>query len=169
MKIRALLILLIFLTIGLMACVAASDPVPEKPKENSLEFYIDGQRWKADNGIFGSYHFSEALGPKLIQISGNKGQGSSQQAFNINLYHTKAEGEYLIDTKVDKENVAQLANLSPSNYLCGGPFQVQNLKVNIIKVTKNPQHIEASFSGTMQCVEGNQIQITNGKFYYHEN
>lgn len=167
MKISTVITFLLFLNIGFMACIAANDPVPEKPKENYLEFAIDGQVWKADNEIFGSYHFSEALGPKLIQISGNKGHGSTQQVFTINLYHTVAEGEY--STTRGKEDVAQLANLSPSNYLCGGTMQSQNLQVKIVKVTKNPQHIEATFSGTMQCVEGNQIHITNGKFYYHEN
>ncbi|MBL7766740.1 MAG: hypothetical protein JNJ58_11630 [Chitinophagaceae bacterium] len=169
MKIRTLLIILILLTICLMACVVASDPIPAPPKENYLEFTLNGQIWKADNGIFGSYHFSEALGPKLIQISGNKGNGSMQQSFNINLFHTADEGEYVINLQNDQKSVAQLANFTPSNYLCGGTFQAHHIKVKIIKVEKNPQHVEATFSGSMQCVEGNQIQITNGKFYYHEN
>jgi hypothetical protein len=43
------------------------------------------------------------------------------------------------------------------------------LSVNITKVSKNPQMVEATFSGTIQCVEGNTLTITDGKFYYHEN
>jgi hypothetical protein len=168
MKIKSILILLTVLTIGLMACVASSDPVPEMQKSNYLEFTMDGQVWKADNGIFGSYHFSDALGPDLIQIAGNKGEGKDQQAFNINLFHTTKEGEYIAEQNSTTKSVAQLANLSPSNYLCGGTHLAHKLNVQILKVSKNPQIVEATFSGSLQAVDGTTIQITNGKFYYHE-
>jgi hypothetical protein len=64
--------------------------------------------------------------------------------------------------------VAQLANLTASNYLCGGTLQGNQLTISITKVSKSPQIVEATFSGTMQCVEGNIISVTEGKFRYQE-
>ena len=145
----------------------------EAKDKNQLQFEIDGVLWEADGEIFGSYHFSEALGPQLINIAGEKGSGSEQQAFNINLYNTDKEGTYTVNipngsTVSANQNVAQLGNLTPTNYLCGGMQQGNQMTINIIKVSKDPQIVEASFSGKMQCVEGNIIDITEGKFYYHE-
>jgi hypothetical protein len=141
--------------------------------ENSLSMKINGVDWIADNDIFGSYHFSEELGPKMISIAGAKGSGASQQAFNINLYNTDKEGKYEVNIlnnskAVANQNVAQLGNLSEQNYLCGGTLQGSQFTINITKVSKEPQIIEATFSGKMQCVEGNILNITDGKFYYHE-
>lgn len=47
-------------------------------------------------------------------------------------------------------------------------MQGSQLTINIIKVSKDPQIVEATFSGTMQCVEGNILSISEGKFSYHE-
>ncbi|MBX7225721.1 MAG: hypothetical protein K1X55_06830 [Chitinophagales bacterium] len=142
-------------------------------EENYLSFNIDGVLWEADTDIFGSYHFSEEIGPKLINIAGSKGEGSAQQAFNINLYNTDKEGSYTVNIPDNtsagaNQNVAQLGNLTPTNYLCGGLMQGSQFTVNITKVSKDPQIVEATFSGKMQCVEGNTITITDGKFSYHE-
>lgn len=144
-----------------------------KTEKNYLKMKIDGKEWVADRDIFGSYHFSEELGPGLINIAGTKGSPPNDQPFNINLYNTKDKGTYQVmiaDNYKSKmhDNVAQLAQLTPTNYLCGGAMQGNQLTVQIIKVSKNPQIIEATFSGAMQCVEGNKISITEGKFYYHE-
>ncbi len=42
------------------------------------------------------------------------------------------------------------------------------MNINIKKCSKEPQMIEATFNGTLSCVEGNKIVITEGKFYYNE-
>lgn len=150
-----------------MACVAGGDTEAEVVKSNYLEFQLDGKLWKADNEVFGSYHLSEALGPKMIQIAGNQGTGPTQQAFNINLFNTDGMGIYKVNS-TSGMNVAQLGNLSQDNYLCGGVQQASDLRVEIIHASKSPQQIEARFEGTLQCVNGQKIKITNGKFYYHE-
>lgn len=142
-------------------------------QKNFLKMKIDGKEWIADREIFGSYHFTEALGPGLINIAGVKGEAPNDQNFNINLYNTVEVGVYYVNiadfTKSKpNESVAQFALLTPSNYLCGGAIQGSQFTVQITKVSKNPQMVEATFSGTMQCVEGNKINITEGKFYYHE-
>jgi hypothetical protein len=143
-------------------------------EKNMLTMKIDGREWSADREIFGSYHFNEALGPGLINIAGVKGDPPNDQPFNINLYNTSGKGLYKVaiaqgaKTKMH-ENVCQLAQYTTTNYLCGGLMFGNQLSVNITKVSKNPQMVEATFSGTIQCVEGNTLTITDGKFYYHEN
>ena len=156
------------------SCASCSKENNTSTSKNHLSFKIDGIYWESDaSEIFGSYHFSEALGPKLINIAGAKGSGATQQAFNINLYNTEIEGTYTVNIPNSSnagvnQNIAQFANLTASNYLCGGTMQGSQLTINIIKVSKDPQIVEATFSGTMQCVEGNILSISEGKFSYHE-
>jgi hypothetical protein len=158
----------------LTSCSSCSKDKKATTGKNHLSFKIDGVYWESDvNEVFGSYHFSDALGPKLINIAGAKGTGAAQQAFNINLYNTDAEGSYTVNvpngsTASTYQNVAQFANLTASNYLCGGLLQGSQLTISVSKVSKSPQIVEVTFSGTMQCVEGNIVSITEGKFSYHE-
>ena len=147
---------------------------PLTNENNFLTMKIDGVEWSADRDIFGSYHFNESLGPGLINIAGVKGDPPNDQSFNINLYNTTGPGVYKVDIGQGEqvkmnENVCQLAQFTPTNYLCGGPLQESQLSITIKKVSKDPQMVEASFSGTITCVEGNKLSITDGKFYYHEN
>ena len=163
-------ICLLLVSLAFSACKKDKEP----SSANHLSFKIDGVYWESDESeVFGSYHFSDALGPKLINIAGAKGTGAAQQAFNINLYNTDAEGSYTVNvpngsTASTYQNVAQFANLTASNYLCGGLLQGSQLTISVSKVSKSPQIVEATFSGTMQCVEGNIVSITEGKFSYHE-
>ena len=158
----------------LTSCSSCSKDENATTEKNHLSFKIDGVYWESEESeVFGSYHFSDALGPKLINIAGAKGTGAAQQAFNINLYNTDAAGSYTVNvpngsTASTYQNVAQFANLTASNYLCGGLLQGSQLTISVSKVSKSPQIVEATFSGTMQCVEGNIVSITEGKFSYHE-
>lgn len=159
----------------LMMLLNISCSKEQSSDKNHLSFKIDGTTyWESDaDEIFGSYHLSEAIGPKIINIAGAKGSGATQQAFNINLFNTDKEGAYTVNipngsTAGTNQNVAQLANLTASNYLCGGTLQGNQLTISITKVSKSPQIVEATFSGTMQCVEGNIISVTEGKFRYQE-
>lgn len=158
----------------LMMLLNISCSKEQSSDKNHLSFKIDGTYWESDaDEIFGSYHLSEAIGPKIINIAGAKGSGATQQAFNINLFNTDKEGAYTVNipngsTAGTNQNAAQLANLTASNYLCGGTLQGNQLTISITKVSKSPQIVEATFSGTMQCVEGNIISVTEGKFRYQE-
>lgn len=168
--------LLLFVALSIIACSNCSkkDGNSSGSGNNHLSFKIDGVYWEADKAsVFGSYHFTEALGPKLINISGDKGSGATQQSFIINLYNTDKEGTYTVNVPnngnaTTNQNITQFALLTETNYLCGGANQGGQLTINITKVSQNPQIVEATFSGTMQCVEGNIISITEGKFIYHE-
>jgi hypothetical protein len=167
-------ILFALITIIIVSCSSCSKEKNATTGKNYLSFKIDDVLWQSEsNEVFGSYHFSEALGPKLINIAGAKGSGAAQQVFNINLFNTDKEGTYTVNipngsTAGINQNVAQFANLTVANYLCGGTLQGSQFTINITKVSKEPQIVEATFSGTMQCVEGNTISITEGKFSYHE-
>ncbi|MBK9793052.1 MAG: hypothetical protein IPP60_08060 [Sphingobacteriales bacterium] len=158
----------------LMILLNISCSKEQSSDKNHLSFKIDGTYWESDaDEIFGSYHLSEAIGPKIINIAGAKGSGATQQAFNINLFNTDKEGAYTVNipngsTAGTNQNVAQLANLTASNYLCGGTLQGNQLTISITKVSISPQIVEATFSGIMQCVEGNIISVTEGKFRYQE-
>jgi hypothetical protein len=163
--------ILLYLLISLAATLSLSCTKDKKLKSstNHLSFKIDGVYWQSkEDEVFGSYHFNETLGPKLIQIAGSKGDAPNDQPFNINIYNTATEGTYTFNQDNADNSVVQIAQLTASNYLCGGTFQDYNFTIVITKVSKNPQIVEATFSGTMQCVEGNTINITDGKFYYHE-
>jgi hypothetical protein len=153
--------------------IDTKNPEVKSSNKNFLTMKIDGKDWIADRDIFGSYHFNEALGPKMINIAGEKGDPPNDQPFNINLYNTEGPGEYKVDINNKTqpkmyENVAQLAQFTPQNYLCGGLQQANMMTIKIIKASQNPQMVEATFSGTMKCVEGNTLTITDGKFYYNE-
>jgi hypothetical protein len=159
---------------SLVSCASCSKEKTETNGKNYLSFKLDGELWQsASDEVFGSYHLNEALGPKLINIAGAKGSGATQQTFNINLFNTDKEGTYTVNipngsTASIDQNVAQIGNLTATNYLCGGTMQGSQLTIIITKVSQEPQIVEATFSGTMQCVEGNTIAITEGKFSYHE-
>ena len=168
------LTLLLFVAISMIACSKKNESNSTVNEKNHLSFKIDGVYWEADKAsVFGSYHLTEELGPKIINISGDKGSGATQQSFIINLYNTDKEGTYTVNvpnngTATTNQNIAQFANLTESNYLCGGMLQGNQLTINISKVSQKPQIVEATFSGTMQCVEGNTIAITEGKLIYYE-
>lgn len=171
---KYLMMLLVFLSCGNSQKPSeVTTKTDDNQGKNFISMKIDGNAWVADHDIFGSFHFTEKLGPGLINIAGTKGSPPDDQPFNINLYNTTGTGEYNVNTGNNAgakmyDNVAQLAQWTPTNYLCGGTMQGSHMKINIIRVSKNPQMIEATFSGTMQCVEGNTLNITEGKFYYHE-
>ena len=163
-------ICLLLVSLAFSACKKDKEP----SSANHLSFKIDGVYWESDKEeVFGSYHLSEAIGPKLINIAGARGRGSTQQTFNINLFNTDVAGLYSVNIPIGatagiNENVAQFSNLTSTNYLCGGTLQGSQFNINVTKVSKSPQIVEATFSGFMECVDGNTIVISEGKFIYHE-
>ena len=59
----------------------------EPSTENHLSFKIDGVYWESDKEeVFGSYHLSEAIGPKLINIAGARGSGD-RKSTRLNSSH----------------------------------------------------------------------------------
>ena len=136
------------------------------PAGNRLSMKINGVEWKADNKIFGAFHPKGYN--KAIIIAGSKGpKNKDEQPFNINLYNVDGPGTYQIQTGNPDLNVAQLANLSPQNYLYGSMMGF-NLKVVITKASTGPDEIEATFEGEMTGNAGDVLKITEGSFYYHE-
>ncbi|MCG2613784.1 hypothetical protein LZZ85_05810 [Terrimonas sp. NA20] len=133
---------------------------------NYLTMKINGAPWVADQEIFGAFHpegYDDA-----IMISGSKGASDkSQQAFNINLFKTAGPGSFSIQKGNPDNNVVQLGNLSPENYLYGSMMGF-SMKVNVMKASANPVEIEAVFEGQLVGNAGDTLKITEGKFYYRD-
>ncbi len=146
----------------------SSDAPENVNNANYLTMKINGKVWRADNGIFGAFHpngYNNA-----IIMSGNLGQGATQQAFTINIYNTTGPATYTfanMPNGVDR-NVAQLGGVSAQNYLYGGLTGIYNMIVTVRKATKTPSVVEATFEGTLTGVKGDVLTITEGKFYYQE-
>ena len=134
--------------------------------ENHLSMKINGVEWKADNNIFGAFHPKGY--DKAIMIAGSKGpKNKNEQPFNINLYNADGPGVFQIREGNPDLNVAQLANMSPENYMYGSLMGF-NMKVTVTKASTNPDVIEATFEGDLNGNAGDVLKITEGKFYYHE-
>ena len=135
-------------------------------KDNHLSLKINGVEWKADNNIFGAFHPKGYN--KVIIISGSKGpKNKDEQPFNINIYNTDGPGVFQFKDGNPDLSVAQLANMSPENYMYGSLMGF-NMKVNVTKASSMPDVIEATFEGEMNGNAGDVLKITEGKFYYHE-
>lgn len=85
----------------------------------------------------------------------------------MNLYNTSGPGVFHIKDGNTDFNVVQLANLTVENALCGSMMGF-DMKVTVTKASTIPDIIEATFEGQMTCGNGEILNITNGKFYYHE-
>jgi len=134
--------------------------------ENALSMKINGVEWKADHSIFGAFH------PKghnrVVMISGSKGpKNKSEQLFNINIYNTTGPGIFQFQDGNPDFSVAQLANVSPENYIYGSMMGF-TMKVNLTKASTAPDVVEATFEGELKGNAGDVPKITEGRFYYHE-
>lgn len=131
---------------------------------NFLSMKLDGKLWEADNGIFGAFHPKGYN--KAVIIAGSKGpKNKDEVVFNINLYNIDEEGTYTIKTNDPNNSVAQIANMSKDEFLCGS-MMGYDLTINLKKCSDNPTIIEASFEGEISCNTERKIKITEGKFYY---
>jgi len=133
---------------------------------NTLSMKINGVEWKADHNIFGAFH------PKgynlVVMISGSKGpKNKDEQPFNINIYNADGPGIFQFQDGNTDLSVAQLANLSPENYLYGSMMGF-TMKVNLTKASTAPDVVEATFEGELKGNAGDVPKITEGRFYYHE-
>jgi hypothetical protein len=140
----------------------------EKGKNNAnyLSMQINGNEWKADNEVDGLFH------PKgynnAVMMSGTKGpKDKNEQAFNLTLYNINGPGVFEIKDGNKENSVVQLAGLSEQNYLYGSMLGF-NIKVTVTKASSSPTEIEASFEGELMGNAGDKINITNGRFYFHE-
>lgn len=142
--------------------------ITEKKKNsaNYLSMQINGSEWKADNEIDGLFHPNGY--DNAVMISGTKGpKDKNEQAFNLTLYNINGPGVFEIKDGNKENSVVQLAGLSEQNYFYGSMLGF-NVKVTVTKASSNPTAIEASFEGELMGNAGDKINITNGRFYFHE-
>lgn len=165
--------IIVLLVSTVFSCSNSSKSTPSTPaadsdanNKNYLTMKINGKDWIADNEIWGAYH------PKgynnAIIIAGNKGKkDKDQQSFNLNLFNTNGPATFNIKDGNKDFNVVQFGALSAENYLCGSMMGF-DMKVIVTKASGIPDIVEATFEGKMTCSSGEILNITNGKFYYHE-
>ena len=161
----------ILFTFALASC--SSNPANTKEKtpaiaatQNHLSFKINGVEWQADREIFGAFHPKGYN--KAILISGSKGgNDKNEQDFSIILYNTTGPGVFDITNGNKDNNVIQLANMSPANFMYGSMMGF-NMKINVTAASENPTHIEATFEGELTGNAGDALKITEGKFQYHD-
>lgn len=134
---------------------------------NQLRMKIDGVDWVADNEIWGAV---DALGAGgTVLISGNRGFGAAQQAFNLNLDGVDGAGSYRVAALGTPDHgMAQIGNLSEQRYLIGGAMFDHELQVELIRVQATPALIEARFHGTMKANDDSVVRIEDGLFRYAE-
>lgn len=151
---------------------SSKNTVPEKMAEvtnngsNYLSMKINGVEWKADNEITGAFHPKGYN--KAIIIAGSKGANNKdEQTFTITLYNTNGPATFDIKNGNADNNVVQLSNTSPENFLYGSMMGFA-LNVSVSKAGSNPTEIEATFEGELTGNAGDILKITEGKFYYHE-
>lgn len=164
------------ITILLATFLACSNqPAPQRKQSvetgnssstNFLSMKINGQLWEADHDIVGAFH------PKgydqLIIIGGSSGKkDKSEKSFTVNIYKTNGPGKYSFKNGNPALSVAQMGNWSEEEYLCGAMMGF-DVAFDVVKATKNPTVVEATFSGKLTCPSGKELNITEGKFHYEE-
>ncbi len=133
---------------------------------SALSVRIDGVEWLAEHDIFGAVHPTGY--DRTILIAGSRGgKHANEQAFNLNLFGIDAPGRYRVHNANAKSGVAQMANLSPERYLAGNLFGY-DIEVELVHFSKNPDRIEARFSGTLEANDGSTMQLRDGYFNYTE-
>lgn len=135
-------------------------------KSSYLRMKINGKTWEADHELTGIV-FPEGYN-KAILLGGSKGpKDKYEQTFNLNMFNCNGVGEYLIETGNKDKSVVQVGNLSEEHYLYGSVMGFR-MRVTISKASQSPAELEASFEGEMTGNTGDKINVTDGKFYYHE-
>ncbi len=142
---------------GLLSCKSSG--------ANYLAMKVNGDWWKADRDIFGSWHYTDK---NELVISGYKGPGGkNEQAFTIDLNQTSGPASYTIGPGSPDHNLAQL-----SNYWSEGLMYVTSagghLHVTITRCSQSPQMVEGHFEGTIGDYAGHTVSISDGRFHYSE-
>lgn len=143
--------------------MVAAEPAADR---NRLGMKLNGVEWQADNDLFGAFHppgYNKAL-----LIGGSMGRkDKDEQVFTLNLFNVAGPGTYHIKTGNTDLSVAQLANLSPENFLYGSMMGF-DLTVTVTTASQDPTVIESTFEGTMTGNAGDTLKVTEGRFSYRD-
>lgn len=144
-------------------------PVPATSAKTSaaaLHMRIDGVEWNAEHDVFGAVHPSGY--DRSILIAGSRGgKNANEQAFNLNLFGVEAPGRFRVTSTDPRTGVAQFANLGADRYLAGNVFGY-DLDVEVLRFSKDPDRIEARFTGTLDANDGTKVALRDGRFVYDE-
>jgi hypothetical protein len=166
--IRLALSLLIVTFVSCRRDPVSSEESPGKsaPVGNHLSMKLNDKEWVADSDLFGAFHPPGSN--KALLIGGSKGpKNKDEQVFSLNLFNIDGPGTYRIKTGNADLSVAQLANLTPENFMYGSLMGF-DLTVTVTKATKDPAAIDATFEGTLSGNASDTLKVTAGRFSYRE-
>ncbi|HNR91309.1 MAG TPA: hypothetical protein PKO41_02680 [Dokdonella sp.] len=144
--------------------VAGTTPAAEPRDAAPLRMRIDGAEWVAAHDVFGAVHPTGY--DRAILIAGSRGgRNANEQAFNLNLFGIDAPGRYRVTSADPATGAAQIANLDAQRFLAGNLFGY-DVTVDVVRLSKNPDRIEARFSGTLTANDGSKVELSEGQFVY---
>ena len=144
---------------------ASTAPAAQPRDAAQLRMLIDGVEWNAEHDLFGAVHPTGH--DRSILIAGSRGgKNANEQAFNLNLFGIDAPGRYRVSSTNPRTGTAQFANLSAERYLAGNVFGY-DVEVEL-RFSKNPDRIEARFSGTLDANDGTKVVLSEGRFVYDD-
>lgn len=129
-----------------------------------LRMTFDGVEWNADHDLFGAVH-PTGYDRSILIAGSHGGKNANEQSFSLNLFGIDAPGRFRVTSKDPKTGVAQIANLSAERYLAGNVFGY-DVEVEIVRFSRNPDRIEARFSGALVANDGTTIELRDGHFLY---
>lgn len=177
------LTVLAVLALSLTACDRAAPPAAAGPASlpatapaatasaatAQARLRIAGQPWQADREFFAAFH-PPGLGRAVLMAASRGPRDRHEQTFNLNLAGVAGPGRYT--AKGDTTSVQgtlgsafQLANLSESRYLVGGPLGF-DIQVEVLQAGAGV--VEARFHGSAMASDGGTVKIEDGYFLARE-
>lgn len=152
------------------ASLPATAPAVTAPAATTqARLRIDGQPWQADREFFTAFH-PPGLDKAVLMAASRGPKDKHEQTFNLNLAGVTGPGTYA--AKGDTMSVQgtlgsafQLANLSESRYLVGGPLGF-DLQIEVLQAGAGV--VEARFHGSATASDGGTVKIEDGYFLARE-
>lgn len=174
---------LLVLALSLTACDRAAPPLAASPSSplataatvttpaatTQARMTVDGKPWQADREYFTAFH-PPGLNKAVLMAASRGPKDKHEQVFNLNLAGVGGPGTYT--AKGDTMSVQgtlgsafQLANLSDSRYLIGGPLGFE-IQVELLQAGAGV--VEARFHGSATASDGSTVKIEDGYFLARE-
>lgn len=157
--------------VAAVATSPAAPPPAAAPAAGTLQarMNLDGKPWQADRDHFTAFH-PPGLNQAVLMAASRGPKDRHEQTFNLNLAGVNGPGSYT--AKGDTMSVQgtlgsafQLANLSDSRYLIGGPLGF-DIQVQLLQAGAGV--VEARFHGTATASDGSTVKIEDGYFLARE-
>lgn len=148
------------------ATATANTPAAATPQARMT---LAGKPWQADREFFTAFH-PPGLDKAVLMAASRGPKDKHEQVFNLNLAGVGGPGRYTArgDTMSVQGTLGsafQLANLSDSHYLIGGPLGF-DIQVELLQAGAGV--VEARFHGSATASDGSTLKIEDGYFFARE-